>query len=397
MSKYRRLSIAATLAGFLLLSSTLALAQSNSAYQQQQRQQQQLQQQLQMQRQMDAQRQQQMRQQQLQRQQQMQQQQAQQQRQRQLQQQQQQAQQQRLQQMQQQRLQQMQQQQLLNAQRSKQQLQQSKQLADQKKYNDRLVFSNGLARINRPPTLGEMKRGFTGKVTSTGQAVVKVRGKMYSIPASRIGVKWRRQGANQQQQQQAVATRWNQQQQATIGTRAKTLAAANFAAKAKARIAAAGGGARGPGGNGGPPTNGLRAANDNIPLRLTQPKGGVTPVRAQPGTNGKVAVIGKSMDGGVKPYADALRREARTVEIFDGDRIPDSAKREFERLRNEYLPGRIPDDVLKESEMFKANQTWIEQMKQEGYTIIDVGNPNADSTSSPFYDMETRIVFQDKR
>ena len=46
---------------------------------------------------------------------------------------------------------------------------------------DRIIYSNGLARMNRPPTLGEMKRGFTGKVTSDGRALQDVLADDYTL------------------------------------------------------------------------------------------------------------------------------------------------------------------------------------------------------------------------
>lgn len=55
---------------------------------------------------------------------------------------------------------------------------------------DRVLYSNGVARLNRPPTAGELRRGFTGKVTQDGRALVKVNNRVLAVPAARVGVRW---------------------------------------------------------------------------------------------------------------------------------------------------------------------------------------------------------------
>jgi hypothetical protein len=58
-----------------------------------------------------------------------------------------------------------------------------------KRTADRTIYANGVAKLNKPPTTAEMKRGFTGRVTPDGRAIVRVRGRVFAVPASRIGVR----------------------------------------------------------------------------------------------------------------------------------------------------------------------------------------------------------------
>lgn len=85
---------------------------------------------------------------------------------------------------------------------------------------DRRSFSNGVAKLNRQPTPGEAKRGFTGKVTADGKALVKFQGRIYSVPASRIGVRAPQAATSQA----ALATRWTPQKQASISGEIQKLA-----------------------------------------------------------------------------------------------------------------------------------------------------------------------------
>lgn len=50
--------------------------------------------------------------------------------------------------------------------------------------SNRTVLANG--RLARPLTAGEIQRGFTGRVTADGRALVKVQNRVFTVPASRI-------------------------------------------------------------------------------------------------------------------------------------------------------------------------------------------------------------------
>ena len=42
--------------------------------------------------------------------------------------------------------------------------------------------------------------------------------------------------------------------------------------------------------------------------------------------------------------------------------------------------------------MYKINKQWIEKMKSDGYTIIDIGNPLSNDMESLFYNMEKGVM-----
>ena len=137
------------------------------------------------------------------------------------------------------------------------------------------------------------------------------------------------------------------------------------------------------------------SASDLEKLSTTNAKGvEIKPVRVLDGTNGKVAIIGRSMDDAVNPMAGELSSKGYEVETFTGDQIPDSAKLDWENLKAKYAPNYIPDDAVKNSDMFQANQAWAEKLKSQGYTVVDVGNPMTQG-SSPFFDMEKSTIFGD--
>jgi hypothetical protein len=108
-------------------------------------------------------------------------------------------------------------------------------------------------------------------------------------------------------------------------------------------------------------------------------------IRSLPGTNGKIAIIGRKMDL-VKIYKDELIAAGKQVEIFDGNIIPASARREMQEALES---GKWLDET---SEMYKANKEWAEKLVNEGYEIMDVGNPLRQGESI-FYNLETKIIF----
>jgi hypothetical protein len=48
------------------------------------------------------------------------------------------------------------------------------------------VSSKGMATLTRPLTPGEIKKGFTGKLTSDGRALVRFQGRVFAVPASGV-------------------------------------------------------------------------------------------------------------------------------------------------------------------------------------------------------------------
>lgn len=83
-----------------------------------------------------------------------------------------------------------------------------------------MVFSNGVARLTRPLTPAEISRGFTGKVTPNGRALIKFQGRIFAVPASRVSGLTAKPAAQQRQ------ARWTAQQQGSINEKVKRLTAA---------------------------------------------------------------------------------------------------------------------------------------------------------------------------
>ncbi len=86
-----------------------------------------------------------------------------------------------------------------------------------------MVFSNGVARLTRPLTPAEISRGFTGKVTPNGRALIKFQGRIFAVPASRVSGLTAKLAAQQRQ------TRWTAQQRGSVNEKVKALAAATTA------------------------------------------------------------------------------------------------------------------------------------------------------------------------
>lgn len=120
---------------------------------------------------------------------------------------------------------------------------------------------------------------------------------------------------------------------------------------------------------------------------------GVKADRVLPGTNGKVAVIGRSMANAVEPYTKGLEKQC-PVETFTGDKISPAAQAEWKNLKKQNAPEPIPEDAVKKSQMFKENQAWAKKLVDEGHTVVDVDNPTSEK-ASPFYEMEKQTIFGD--
>lgn len=85
-----------------------------------------------------------------------------------------------------------------------------------------MVFSNGVARLTRPLTPAEISRGFTGKVTPNGRALIKFQGRIFAVPASRVSGLTAKLAAQQRQPS------WTAQQQGSVNEKVKKLAASTY-------------------------------------------------------------------------------------------------------------------------------------------------------------------------
>jgi hypothetical protein len=95
---------------------------------------------------------------------------------------------------------------------------------------------------------------------------------------------------------------------------------------------------------------------------------------------------------GVRDYASALTEQGMKVEIFDGKVISNAAQREFAQLTSGGR--RLSNQELIQTQMYQENKAWAAKIRNDGYTVIDLGNPYPSKNGfSPFYAIEKRTVF----
>jgi len=54
---------------------------------------------------------------------------------------------------------------------------------------------------------------------------------------------------------------------------------------------------------------------------------------------------------------------------------------------------KLPASEVVKTDMYKSNKGWAEKLKAEGYTIVDLGDPNELYEFSAFYAIEKMILF----
>lgn len=128
-----------------------------------------------------------------------------------------------------------------------------------------MSFSNGVARLNRPLTPGEIQKGFTGKVVN-GRALIKFGGRVVTVPESRVaGLRRSALGlppANDN-------SRWSPQERAVAQSAVARLSAGKNPSSVQTRIATAQAAlaSRNKGGDGGggpgPGVAGRKVGDDN--------------------------------------------------------------------------------------------------------------------------------------
>ncbi|HZV64534.1 MAG TPA: hypothetical protein VFG03_06465, partial [Telluria sp.] len=138
-----------------------------------------------------------------------------------------------------------------------------------------------------------------------------------------------------------------------------------------------------------------------VPVSTMLPDGTIlnataTPARILVGDPNNVAIIGRSMDA-VNGYAAALRAQGIDPYLFSssldaGMTVPTIARQEFSALSRVYN-GTIPDSALLNTKMFQTNEAWAQLLKNQNYTVIDLGNPFNNSKSSLFFNVEQKIIF----
>lgn len=110
-----------------------------------------------------------------------------------------------------------------------------------------LVLSGGSARLGRPLTAAEIQRGYTGRQTTDGRALITFQGRVLAVPASRVGIPAARLANDNR------TARWTPQQRSAMRLDIQKLVGAGGGS----------GGGDGSGAGGGGRRNGPAAANDN--------------------------------------------------------------------------------------------------------------------------------------
>ncbi|WP_367914720.1 hypothetical protein [Leadbetterella sp. DM7] len=110
--------------------------------------------------------------------------------------------------------------------------------------------------------------------------------------------------------------------------------------------------------------------------------------------------MGNDKNPGVKKvYSELLSKNKLDVEIFDSPALSgvwktkfDDALVEFNALTN-HGDIRLSNSEVMKLKMYKLNKEWAEHIKNEGYTILDMGDFN-NLGFSVFYSMEKATIFK---
>jgi len=110
----------------------------------------------------------------------------------------------------------------------------------------------------------------------------------------------------------------------------------------------------------------------------------------------KVAVVGRKMPGIVDPTAEHLRNKNFVIETFSDDVAWKQMKKHqlsYNRANNLPDGAWLPNSEVIKSNMYKNNKIWAQKLRDEGYTVLDMGNPNNLVEMSAFYSIEKKILF----
>lgn len=130
---------------------------------------------------------------------------------------------------------------------------------------------------------------------------------------------------------------------------------------------------------------------------------GITLKQIRQGTNGKYAIIGRSMGSsemtGVRNIFFQLKDIKLDVEIFDASSLTGVWKTRFEDAVNEFAnktdhwTKKLSNNELLQLKMYKLNKEWAQKLVEEGYTVLDMGDFN-NLGFSAFYAMEKITIFK---
>ena len=118
----------------------------------------------------------------------------------------------------------------------------------------------------------------------------------------------------------------------------------------------------------------------------------------------KIAIIGRSMGDvkakkvGVNDMKAHLERNGVEVETFEPSV---NARGSFRKMANDFRKQTgsktsLPNSLVVGSEIYTENKAWVNKLVDDGYTVIDLGDPNGLNAFSPFYGMEKMELFAKK-
>lgn len=104
------------------------------------------------------------------------------------------------------------------------------------------------------------------------------------------------------------------------------------------------------------------------------------------GSNGGMtAVIGQGMEK-VNKVAGGIKNALTFTPS-------DAAMSEWKEILKNAKGGQVADDIVKGTKVFAENKAWIENVKNQGYNILDTGG----GTNSTFYNMEKEAIYGEKK
>lgn len=118
----------------------------------------------------------------------------------------------------------------------------------------------------------------------------------------------------------------------------------------------------------------------------------------------KIAIIGRSMGNrkikpiqvGVNDAASHLESKGIKVNTFSDDEAWDEFVKHQQRYNARHglpLDTHLPNNEVVKTLMYKRNKQWAQKLVNEGYTIVDLGDPNGLNVFSPFYAIEKLVIF----
>ena len=93
------------------------------------------------------------------------------------------------------------------------------------------------------------------------------------------------------------------------------------------------------------------------------------------------------MEENVYKTKNVFEKNGLMAETFSGSK---EANYSFQKLADSY-GGRVPNELIQDTLLYKENLDWITRIKNEGYTIVDSNNPLG-LPPSEFYKMEHEIL-----